>query len=226
MTLSLNDSSAIDAFAEDFDPGTVLFEEGDSGRTMYVIQTGEIEISRLIAGERNVLAKIPAGEFFGEMAILNDRPRSATATVIAPSRLLVIEGDAFEAMLQGRSEIAVRLIKTMARRLEQSNRQIELLLLTDDTHRVVMALRQLADGAQADANGAVFLDISVEDLAVRASLPKNELLDIVQRLVLAKLVISAKAAGIDREGLVVPEVGRLLEFNEFLDLKDRYGLGS
>ncbi len=223
MTNSENPMANVEAFAQDFEVGTVLFEEGDEGKTMYVIQVGEIEISRMISGEHNVLAKIPAGEFFGEMAILNDRPRSATATVVAPARLLVIDGSTFEAMLRGRTEIAVRLIQTMARRLEQANRQIELLLVTDNTHRVVMALRQLAEGAPTDGDGAVFLDVTMADLADKTSLPREELLDILQRLALARLVVYAEEAGIDREGLVVPEVGRLLEFIEFLDLKDRFG---
>ena len=218
-----NPIANIEAFAKEFEPGTVLFEEGEEGTTMYVIQVGEVEISRSIGGEPNVLAKIPAGEFFGEMAILNDRPRSATATVIMPSRILVIDGSTFETMLRGRTEIAMRLIQTMARRLEQANQQIELLLLTDNTHRVVMALRQLADGAPTDGDGAVFLDVSVGDLAARAAIPREELLDILQRLALARLVLYAEEAGIEREGFVVPEVGRLLEFIEFLDLKDRFG---
>ena len=223
MTDSENPIANIESFAEEFEPGTVLFEEGEEGHTMYVIQVGEVEISRSIAGERKVLAKIPAGEFFGEMAILNDRPRSATATVIMPARLLVIDGSTFETMLRGRSEIALRLIQTMASRLERANQQIELLLLTDNTHRVVMALRQLADGAPADGDGAVFLDVSVADLAAKAAIPREELLDILQRLALARLVLYAEEAGIEREGFVVPEVGRLLEFIEFLDLKDRFG---
>lgn len=222
MTNSENPIANVESFAEEFSAGTVLFEEGDEGRTMYVIQVGEVEISRSIAGERKVLAKIPAGEFLGEMAILNDRPRSATATVVAAARLLVIDRSTFETMLRGRSEIALRLIQTMASRLERANQQIELLLLTDNTHRVVMALRQLADGEPTDGDGAVFLPLSVSDLANKASLPRDEILDILQRLALARLVLYAEEVGIEREGFVVPEVGRLQEFLEFLDLKDRF----
>lgn len=228
MTQQPNDtlsskSANIETFAEEFKVGDILFHEGDVGQTMYVIQSGEVEISRNIAGEKKVLANIPAGEFFGEMAILNSRPRSATATITKASKLLVIKANTFEAMLRSRTEIAVRLITTMSQRLEQANRQIELLLVTDNTHRVVMALRQLAEDAPRDGDGAVFLELSVAELARRASLPRAELLDILQRLALARLVVYAEEAGIDKEGFVVPEVGRLLEFLEFLDLKDRFG---
>lgn len=217
-------AESIDKFAGDFEPGTVLFREGDEGQEMYVIQKGTVEISRKVGGERQVLAILPPGEFFGEMAILNSRPRSATATVIEPARLLVIDGQTFEAMVRGRSEIAVRLIKTMAARLERANQQIELLLLRDGTHRVVQCLRQLAAESEASTGeGAIFIPGSTEDLLARVALPREELLDIIQRLALARLVVFAEEAGIEDEGFVIPEVGRLLEFLEFLELKERYG---
>jgi CRP-like cAMP-binding protein len=213
----------IDRFAADYEPGTVLFREGDSGKEMYVIQDGTVEISRRIAGERQLLAVLPAGEFFGEMAILNDRPRSATATVRTQARLLVIDGQTFEAMVRGRAEIAVRLIKTMAARLERANQQVELLLLRDGTHRVVQCLRQLATESSTGAAGAIFIPGDLDSLIARVALPREELLDIMQRLALARLVVYAEEAGVDEEGFVIPEVGRLLEFLEFLELKERYG---
>ena len=106
---------ALDRFARDFAPGTVLFEEGQPGDYMYVVQSGEVEIRRQVGETERVLAVLPAGEFFGEMAILNGRPRSATAVVRTTARLLVIEGRTFEAMLRARPEIAMRIIKSLAR---------------------------------------------------------------------------------------------------------------
>ncbi|MBL4635816.1 MAG: Crp/Fnr family transcriptional regulator [Kofleriaceae bacterium] len=216
-------NSSIDFFAEDFETGTVLFEEGDAGDKMYVVQSGRVSISRMIAGGNQILARLPAGEFFGEMSLLSGRPRSATAIILEPSRLLIIDGGTFESMVRSRSEIAVRLIKTMADRLEKSNRRVELLLLTDNTHRVVTALRHLADSAQEPNEGPVFLNISLDGLAEYTALPVAELSEIVERLALARLVVYAKEAGIDETGFVVPEVDRLLEFLDFLDLKDRFG---
>ena len=72
-------NDALERFAREFPAGAVLFEEGQPGRDMYIIVSGEIEIRRQVGGSERVLAVLPAGEFFGEMAILNGRPRSATA---------------------------------------------------------------------------------------------------------------------------------------------------
>ena len=79
------------------------------------------------------------------MAILNGRPRSATAVVRDDARLLVIEGKTFEAMLRARPEIALRIIKALALRLENANQQVELLLLPTPNHRVVQCLRHMAE---------------------------------------------------------------------------------
>ncbi|MBK7196453.1 MAG: cyclic nucleotide-binding domain-containing protein [Myxococcales bacterium] len=68
-----------------------------------MIQAGTVEIRRRVGDSERVLAVLPPGEFFGEMALINARPRSATAVVRDDARLLVIESRTFEAMLRGRS---------------------------------------------------------------------------------------------------------------------------
>ncbi|HTJ46713.1 MAG TPA: Crp/Fnr family transcriptional regulator [Kofleriaceae bacterium] len=221
----------LERFARDYDAGTVLFREGDPGDFMYVVHAGEVEIRRKVGDHERVLAVLPAGEFFGEMALINQRPRSATAVVRVPSRLLVIEPRTFEAMIRGKTEIAVRMIKTLAARLERANNQIELLLLPSANHRVVQCLRRLAEeqiaaaGAAAGGNAenAIYLPVQLEDIASRVALPAHEVADIVERLYQSKLVVLAEDAGIEGPGYVIPEVGRLLEFLEFLELKERFG---
>jgi CRP/FNR family cyclic AMP-dependent transcriptional regulator len=216
----------LDRFARDIVAGAVLFREGDPGDFMYVVQSGEVEIRRRVGDVERVLAVLTSGEFFGEMALVNARPRSATAVVRRPARLLVIEPRTFEAMIRGKTEIAVRLIKTLANRLERANQQIELLLLPSANHRVVQCLRRLAEeqlAAAESAESAIYLPVQLEDIAARVALPAHEVADILERLTSARLVIHAGDAGIPGPGYVIPEVGRLLEFLEFLELRDRAG---
>lgn len=221
---------ALDRFARDFPPGMVLFEEGQPGDYMYVVQSGEVEIRRQVGETERVLAVLPPGEFFGEMAILNGRPRSATAVVRTAARLLVIEGKTFEAMLRARPEIALRIIKSLATRLESANLHIELLLLPTPNHRVVQCLRHMSDeqislaGANVSHGSAILVPKTVEDIATRVGLPVHEVIEVVDRLRAARLVLLAEDAGIEGDGFIVPEVGRLLEFLEFLNLKDRFGV--
>jgi len=195
----------------------------------YFVQTGEVEIRRQVGESERVLAVLPPGEFFGEMAILNGRPRSATAVVRTAGRLLVIEGRTFEAMLRARPEIALRIIKSLATRLESANQHVELLLLPTPNHRVVQCLRHMAEeqmqlaAAQFNPGTAILVPKRVEDIAARVGLPVHEVIEVVDRLRSARLVMLAEDAGIEGSGFIVPEVGRLLEFLEFLNLKDRFG---
>src|SRR3954471_8550582 len=138
-------NDALERFARDFPAGTVLFEEGQPGHVMYIVVAGEIEIRRRIGQTERTLAVLAAGEFFGEMAILSGRPRSAIAVARTAARLLVIDGTTFEAMLRARPEIALRLIKALAGRLDATNHHVELLLLPTANHRVVQCLRHMAE---------------------------------------------------------------------------------
>jgi len=219
----------MERFARDYPAGSVLFEEGQPGDYMYVVQEGEIEIRRQVGESDRVLAVLPGGEFFGEMAILNGRPRSATAVCRTDARLLVIEGKTFEAMLRARPEIALRIIKSLATRLENANQHVELLLLPTPNHRVVQCMRHMAEeqmalaGAHFNPGTAILVPKRIEEIATRVGLPVHEVIEVVDRLRSARLVLLAEDAGIDGDGFIVPEVGRLLEFLEFLTLKDRFG---
>lgn len=223
-------NDGLEHFAQDFLAGTVLFEEGQPGGVMYVVLTGEVEIRRKVGEINHVLAVLGPGDFFGEMAILNGRPRSATALTRTESRLLVIEGRMFEAMLRARPEIALRIIKALALRLENANQHVELLLLPTPNHKVVQCLRHMAEeqmllaGAPVTPGTAILVPKRVEDIAVRVGLPVAEVIEVVDRLRAARLVLHAEDAGISGDGFIVPEVGRLQEFLEFLNLKDRFGV--
>lgn len=223
-------NDALERFAHEFPAGTVLFEEGQPGHVMYIVVTGEIEIRRRIGQTERTLAVLSAGQFFGEMAILSGRPRSAIAVARTAARLLVIDGTTFEAMLRARPEIALRLIKALAARLEATNHHVELLLLPTADHRVVQCLRHMAEEQLQLATGqpaplalgtAIFVPRRPGDIAARVGLPVAEVVEVLDRLRTARLVLRAEDAGMPGDGFVVPEVGRLLEFLELASLEGR-----
>src|SRR5438128_1129591 len=131
-------------FGKEFKRGDVLFNEGEVGKEMYVIQTGKVNITKKVRDTEKILATLGAGEFLGEMAILNNKPRSAGAVMADDGKLLVIDPKTFEAMIRGNVEIAVRLIKKLSDRLQEADEQIENLLLRDPSSRVVHYLWQAA----------------------------------------------------------------------------------
>ena len=74
-------------FAREYPRGSVVFREGDPGGPMYVVQSGQVRISRRAGGAETVLTTLGPGAFFGEMSILSGRPRSATATCVEGDRV-------------------------------------------------------------------------------------------------------------------------------------------
>ncbi len=127
-------------FGKEFPKGTVLFREGETGKEMFVLQSGRVVITKTVRDTVKILATLGPGEFFGEMALISNKPRNATATVDEPARLLVIDPKTFEGMIRGNSEIAVRMIKKLAERLDEADAQIENLLLADPASRVVQQI--------------------------------------------------------------------------------------
>ena len=203
-------------FGREFPRGTVLFREGEPGKEMYVIQGGKVRLTRTIRGQEKILADLPAGEFFGEMSIINDKPRTATAVVVEDAQLLVLDPRTFEAMIKANTEIAVRMIKKLAARLDVANAQIENLLLGDANSRVVHALLQMTQSAPRSDDGAS-LATDAAALAEKTSvgLPKVE--EVLSRLERSRLVYKKG------EALVVPDVVKLAEFLEVLEMREKFG---
>src|SRR6266852_1685744 len=95
-------------FLTHFPQGHVLFSEGQDGEEMYIIQSGKVAIKKKAKEGDATLAVLEKGDFFGEMAVLERLPRSATAEVIEAGDLIVIAGDTFGDMIKANPEIAVR----------------------------------------------------------------------------------------------------------------------
>jgi len=201
----------------DVPAGTILFQQGEPGSEMYIIRAGRVQLTRKIRGRESHLASLPPGEFFGEMAIINGAPRSATAQVIEDAQLLVLDGAMFEAMLRHNSEIAVRMIQKLAARLAQANNQVETLLVQDMNHRVVHFLRGLAATRGSKVGIGVRIETHPEEIGLNIGLLPEVVEESLLRLERARLLTFLPGE------VVIPEVGRLDEFLEFLDLRDRFG---
>jgi CRP-like cAMP-binding protein len=107
--------------AVDLPAGSFLFREGDLGTDMFIIQEGKIEILNRMSDEDRVLATLEKGDFFGEMSVLEDMPRAASARALTDAKLLQINGSTFDQMLQGNPEIAVRMMRKLSRRLRETD---------------------------------------------------------------------------------------------------------
>jgi CRP-like cAMP-binding protein len=211
-----NEDQLFAKFGQACPAGTVLFHEGESGNSMYVVQSGRVAITKRFKGGDKTLAVLGPGEFLGEMAILNSKPRNATAQVVEEARLLLIDARTFELMIVDNSEIAVRLIKRLARRLDAANALIEVMMHRDPKARLILGLsRQAQIIGEARDDGAVVVPLSDEELAGELGLTATEVGEVVKRL--ARLRILERQP----DGIVILDQVRLHDFLEFLELREQ-----
>jgi len=190
---------------------TVLFHEGDHGEEMYIIQSGKVKISRRIRGVEKTLATLEKGEFFGEMAILNDKPRSAAAETIEDCEMLVIDRKTFDALIRGNAEIAVRFIKRLADRLRETNDQMESLMIKDNTSRLVSIL---AKQVREQKKGGEFL-MSIDDLAGVAGIELSQAKLILEKLASVRIV---ELTGDKVHIMTQDQVDKLLRYLEMREI--------
>ena len=105
-------------YARSYQPGEVVFGEGDIGRALFILETGKVELSRKgPEGELVLLHTVKPGEFFGEMAMLESLPRSATAVAVEPSRLHLLYRTKLDSLLYSHPRIGVSIMTHLARLL-------------------------------------------------------------------------------------------------------------
>lgn len=204
-------------FGREYLAGEVLFREGEKGEEMFVIQAGVVQILKRVGEEERPLATLGRGEFVGEMAILNDRPRTATAVVLEDARCLVIDAETLEQMISNSSEIAVRLVKKLARRLASADEMIQILLNPDPKARVLLSLRRHAEAFGEESGAGVRVHVSPEDLAREVGVDGPQVTEVLERLRRLRI-----AADDGMGSIIVMDLPRLLEFLEFLEMPKRF----
>ena len=147
------------------------------------------------------------------MSILNNKPRNATATVIEDAQLLAIDPRTFEGMIKANTEIAVRMIKKLAARLDEQNEQIEGLHLRDANSRVVHILISAARSSPELVTGGVRIQLSVDEIAHRTDLDAPRIQAVLERMQRSGLI------AVEQSGtMLVPHPDKLEEFLDFLEM--------
>ena len=119
-------------FGITYEKSDVIFQQGDLGDTMYIIQSGAVEISQHQDGKKNVLALLEHGNFFGEMALVDQHPRSATATSITRSRLVPFTRRSLMERIRHDPGVVIHLLKTLTERTLQTNQRLRKLIQGDE----------------------------------------------------------------------------------------------
>jgi AAA family ATP:ADP antiporter len=108
---------------QDFPSNTMIFQEGDMGDSLFLLLAGEVDVLRIIEQETHLLATLGPKDFFGEMAILTEEPRSASIRTRSPVTALVMEKEEFKGIMNRRPEIGQEIIRVLIARLKHTQAQ-------------------------------------------------------------------------------------------------------
>lgn len=173
------------SFERTFADGETIFDEGDPGDVLFIIQAGEVELSRRTLGGRHAVANLGPGDFFGEMCVVLGERRTARATARGHTRLLELDSETLEAMCIERPEIAIRIISRLTARLIDSERRLAALGVDDLLRPIVRALLKKAEPPGDDG---VRFPGKLKDLAREAGLSMLEAHHALHQLLDQKLL--------------------------------------
>jgi CRP-like cAMP-binding protein len=172
------------AFERVFHQGEVVFDEGDPGAVLYVIQTGEVELSRRGASGPRLVGRLGPGDFFGEMSVVLGGPRTVRATALCEARLLELDASVLQEMCLERPEIAIRIIRRLAARVIELEGRLSALGIDDLLRPVVRVLVRRAEEGPEGAR----IPTTLRGLAIDAGLSLLETHRALQQLLERKLV--------------------------------------
>ena len=142
-----------------FRRGEVIFHQGDPGDALFIVSSGSIKIVLPSeTGDEAILATLRSGDVFGELALLDGAPRSATAVAIEPSETLVLPRDRFRELLATEPAIRDALLAALAGELRRLTNHVEELHFLDITGRLASRLARLAnEGGSPQPDGSIRL---------------------------------------------------------------------
>jgi CRP/FNR family cyclic AMP-dependent transcriptional regulator len=169
--------------------GRTIVAEGEPSQSMYILLAGRAKVQRSDSeGKEVILAVLSSGEFFGEMSLIDDAPRSASVITLEPCEFMAVSKEAFKAMLVQSPEVTMAVMRGLVRRLREADKKIETLALLDVYGRVA---RVLLD----------FSELVGSERIVKNKLPRQE---IAKMIGASREMVSRVMRGLEIDGYIVP----------------------
>lgn len=175
-----------------FRKNEVIFHAQEPGNALFVIKRGRVKISMDDrSGKEIILRILEAGDFFGEMSLLDDEPRSATVSSLEPCQALILFREPFLRFIPRHPEVVMKMLTALSRRLRKADEKISRLVFADAYEKVASVLMDIIEERK------VPLNIGTE---VPLSLTRQELADIagLSRETLTRVIADFQRAGLVR----------------------------
>jgi len=168
------DSRFLARYSRSFGPDEIIFSEYEPGNTFYLILAGDVKVVKNTGQNEHTLDVLRQSEIFGEMAILDKSPRTASAIAMNDVTLLEFTGDNFEMLMRGYAQISMKLLRVLATRIHNAKRRAITLTLPDSNTKIADVFLMLDETgiATSDKSSRYSREfkISIEDVAHWAGL--------------------------------------------------------
>jgi CRP/FNR family transcriptional regulator len=213
-----NLDALIDKFGRSFKKGEHVFLEGDSGNELYLIHSGEVRVYKNIGDKEITLSTLHKDDFFGEVAALLGEYRTASVEVVEDTTVIAFPTDLIEKMITNQTEVAVRLLRLMARRLKAADDLISILMQNNPQARVVLGLIRLIEDKGEETKDGIVVKFDPDSIASQVEVTQEDVKETLKTLA-KKKIIAPLAEG----RLHVTSMEDLAEFYQFLELQQRFG---
>ena len=183
------DALAAGSARRSFPKGRTIVSEGEPSQSMYILLAGRAKVQRSDSeGKEVILAVLGSGEFFGEMSLIDDAPRSASVITLEPCEFMAVGKDAFKTMLSQSSEVSMAVMRGLVRRLREADKKIETLALLDVYGRVARVLLDFSENVGGER-------------IVKNRLPRQE---IAKMIGASREMVSRVMKGLERDVYSMP----------------------
>jgi len=184
----------VDTMIQKWQKGCLLFAEGEKGNNFYIIQEGAVKITKITDNNEVVLEVLKKGAILGEMAMIEDKPRGATAEIYEDSILMSVNKENFINLVNEQPDMAVRLISTIAERIWLRYRQLTNTLIENTAGRIYDALLIQLEKDRTDltSTSPYTFNFDFRELIGMAGIPENNAKELFNKLTSARRIAEFK----------------------------------
>lgn len=201
------DKALFEKSGQCFEAGATIFSEGEPGNEMYLIKSGRVKVIRSEKTGTKVLSILGAGSLFGEMALIEAKPRSATVMAMEKTDVLILTFSDLEQIISGKPEFLFKLIRVLCKRIRFTTCQVQNFAIKSTLGRTADLLLMLAESCKYDPNkrDRIKLGVGVLEISQMTGLGTDD--------------VDLSLKQLSKDGLIVSEDDRSISITNFDGLK-------
>jgi CRP-like cAMP-binding protein len=203
----------ISRYGRSYLAGEYIFREGDLGEEMFIIHSGSVRITKTTDEGEKTLVVLGTGDFFGEMAVIDKEPRSASAVAAVDTICIALNEDLFEQQMQRNAKIVKKILKNMSSRLRSMNEQLKNLTTKDFNMRVVNTL--LMHVSKSGSNTNLPYAVLIQETMMDDNKPKLD--EILKAMEKARVIV------LNGDMITVSSADNIGKYKQYLEMKKAFG---